>query len=387
MRAKVTKSRKWLRGQVVLLSAWLWVLQISVDSAWGSPWIETQGIERFWEIQQILTRDEEPGEERWRKLFASPGYRQLEEVEKRSRWMKPIFAMAFRPSLKKTLAARKTSGDFVGSMLLPHLEMAADRPERVRSFVREFCRDETLEIALAASKRYLPSGGIRRDLVPQVFLVIVDGDGKALPQGIVLDAFALSFWEHPVMVLAHELHHVFRKPLAQVERKNLAEEEKKLFTVIEQLEEEGVAEMIDKPGWLSSGIPELSEHPLLRWVQERYRTVENDAPESVRELDRALFAVGDDPSVVETEGEKLFESISPPERHTVGLYMAFAIEERLGRERLVETVGNPFSFVRAYSEAAGLSSPRPSLSAESIACLDDWEKRCIKESSRGSKGR
>ena len=67
-------------------------------AAASDPWVDASGLDRFWAIYDTLVRDESPTDAQWDAMFAAPGYLQLDRVERRSDWMKPIYEMAFRPS-------------------------------------------------------------------------------------------------------------------------------------------------------------------------------------------------------------------------------------------------------------------------------------------------
>ncbi len=364
------------RPSWVLLFLFL-VMGMSCKTA-SKPWIHAEGIEKFWEIHDVLQQDQEPSDEMWEALFTSPGYLQLDLVERRSRWMKPVFRKAYRPSFAPEAAKLRASKDFIGTMLLPHLEMVGSNRGAVDDFVAEFSSDETLELALSLVKDFLPEGAVRPDLLPPVYLVIMDGDSKALSNGIVMDAYGISFWSVPATVLSHEMHHLFRERIKRVRKADVAPEERELFTVLEQLEEEGVAEMIDKTDWIESDDFDPSPHPLVLWVQERYRRSLEEVPEAIRELDRGLAAVSQDARVCEAQGIRLADLIPSFDRHTIGLFMARTIEGAFGRERLISVVGNPLAFVRLYAEVARTNPGRATpLSDEAIDLLLAWEEKYV----------
>lgn len=62
--------------------------------------------------------------------------------------------------------------------------------------------------------------------------------------------------------------------------------------------------------------------------------------------------------------------------HPQGFAMSNVIVDQLGRDRLIGTVDNPFSFVKLYNEAAGFAG-RYVLSEAAMRVLDGLEARWV----------
>jgi hypothetical protein len=65
-------------------------------------------------------------------------------------------------------------------------------------------------------------------------------------------------------------------------------------------------------------------------------------------------------------------------QQTVGMFMATTIEQQLGREQLIATVGDPFAFVQAYSKAAAKANTPdavPVLAPESLGLLAELARK------------
>jgi hypothetical protein len=148
---------------------------------------------------------------------------------------------------------------------------------------------------------------------------------------------------------------VFRQSIDRVQRDDVPRDHADIVRLLTQLEQEGVAEMIDKRehGLDDTPLPEATQrHPLFSWAWARHRAAMERSLEFIDSLDRALLEIADDPTRAGPVGTRLSESMNSVERHAIGLLMADTIAKRLGRARLIETVGDPFAFVLAFDEAA-----------------------------------
>lgn len=354
------------------------------EASSDEPWIDATGLDQFWRIHDLLAADTAPTDEQWEAMFTAPGYAQLDRVERRSAWMKPVFAMAYQPSIRDEQRDWGRLEEYVTTMVLPHLRQVGEHRDELGAFVSQFSGPETLETAIAAAQQWLPEGAADPALAPPAFLVIVDGDGKALGSSIVMDAYGLSCYPEPVHFLAHELHHIFRGPLELVRHEEVEPAHLALITVLTQLEEEGVAEMIDKPAitFGDEPLPERTKrHPMMSMVWSRYQRIADDAPELLRELNNALTTIAQNPINAGPEGERIASLIPPMTRHSLGMFMAHTIEQRLGRDVLIETVGDPFAFALAYAEATYVENNdltrTPSFSDDAIDLLVHWQEKYI----------
>ena len=357
----------------------LCVLAMAVSGCHPTPPISREGLDAFWAIQEDLTLDREVPKERWNALFDSPGYAQLDRVENRSAWMPEVFEHAYRPSLAQAERDWGPLGPMVPEMLIPHLRQAAERRAEIDDYADEFARARTVDLALERTRRWLPTGAAPSDGVPPTFLVMVDGDGKALPDSVVIDAYGLYAMHDRVGFLAHEFHHIFRHDLLVPLEGLVPPEHEPMVRLLSQIEEEGVANLIDKRRFVIDGQPlpeHTMQHPMLGWVWPRFFQAAESADDSIAAIDAALSAVargdGDASRIVEGVA-RAHPSFS---RHAVGLVMASRIVDELGAERVIDTVGDPFAFALAYAEAArrarGRGEVLAGFSAESVGLLERW---------------
>ena len=92
----------------------------------------------------------------------------------------------------------------------------------------------------------------------------------------------------------------------------------------------------------------------------------------IQTLDSVLARINGDPT-----NDELWSGLTTQDFSLAGLptgmYMARAIIEAFGKNRLAETLGNPFLFVRTYHEAAGRTSGRPGFSPEALTVIQMLE--------------
>ncbi len=65
-----------------------------------NPNFDFSGIKQFWNIVNILERNQEPNSSEWSKLFNTPGYKVLTSGEFSKAFFKKNFRLVFMPSKK-----------------------------------------------------------------------------------------------------------------------------------------------------------------------------------------------------------------------------------------------------------------------------------------------
>ena len=335
-------------------------------TASANPGFAYDGYNRFWRVADLLMRDVEPLADDWLRLLDAPGYRELTLREFARDTLPELFRLAFKPSLGASLARALQGGPLAGQLAhLLHAEQTrADLARRLELVSRLPLAAAAMEAALA----WLPRN--TRAVFPTVAFVIFGPDARAY-QSVVLDVAFFCRLDAPHLLLGHEYHHILRGPMAPSDAQ--CGDEATACRVLAQLEREGIADQIDKRDWPDTAQP--ASWPRADYLR-RYRRHYEAAPDALRHLDRLLAAW---PAAGGERGPlaRHLQGWLQLAGHPVGSYMARTIERVLGRDLLVGTVGEPFAFLRLYSEAAASGTWAPPLGAQALQAVAMLEHRWL----------
>ncbi len=333
-----------------------------------------EGIDYFWKILEKLESNKTPTEEERDNLFATTGYKALLMHEFSKDFFKDNFRKAFMPSMSTELKAA--------------LEYRPDRPyleHYIRVLKLKDLISKHLEImdyirvsekAIEAARQYLPSIAMSTIVeVPSVTFIIFMNDARGGYGPVILDALASMEWGDISLFLGHEFHHFYRNRLPFA--LNFIESdsvEGSLVNVLISVESEGVADLINM------NQRDTSEP----WIQkkERYERQVKLVPDSIRFLDEWIIRNSQSLSEVDREECEAIASNITDSGHQMGYYMAKAILEHFPLSKLVETVGNPFAFVKLYQDAATRTPGLPCLSGQSLDILLNLEPKYSKQKNR-----
>jgi hypothetical protein len=351
---------------VALLLAFLQVSGVPESS------LDFSGISAFWKIVETLQEDAEPTPEQWNILFATPGYQVLTQSEFRVSFFKRNFALAFMPSKKaelETALKSKRQRPF-----LQHYMKALERRSELDAKMVELEKSTVIAAALRRAREYLPDEIVSHK--PPVSFVIFANDARGYDP-IVMDLLA-TLDQDITPFLGHEFHHWYRNHLLAYFVRAIERSDQALVAVLNQLQAEGIADQIDKKAWFG---PAGAIPPSRVSYARRFQEALDKTPKVIQSLDAYLTLYKDvEPETRRKIGKKMSRLI-PMSGHPTGFYMANAILEKLGKDHLVEHVGNPFAFFRLYQQAAETDQGRhPTFSEESMELIETLERRyCVRD--------
>jgi hypothetical protein len=306
------------------------------------PVFEFGGMTAFWRIVDVLQADGEPPKHQWDELLDSPGYVAL-STEYKPGFFKEKYRLAYRPSSE---AARERAVN-MGDWYVKHYVDVAERRRELEAWVTSLGEKEGfMETHLMKAEEWLPSG-VEGGLT--VAFVVFDMDSRGYETVVIDPLFALSLGADFGGLLAHELFHSLARRFYVYDPEKVEANDGDIMWVLRQLNEEGIADQI-----YAMGYPSRDEHVA-------------DSPWVIQEMDRLIRRI----AIAEDAGElsSMFRVTPPRAGHATGHYMANAILEALGKERLLDTVGDPFGFIRAYDEAAKTRGLK-SFSQETLGYID-----------------
>jgi len=299
---------------------------------------EFSGMNKFWEIVEIIKSNEVPTEKLWNDLFSTPGYKVLTQSEFKKEFFIKNFTLAFNPNKKAEY--ERTIKNRSDAYYLEHYRKADENKSFLVSQVNKLKISNKNSIAANKALNFLPMNNVND--FPPVSFVIFANDGRGYSP-IVIDLFASTDWDF-IPFLAHEYHHWYRNRLVKINYSRVNSEDKVFIETISQLEAEGVADQVDKAEWF------LNKRNLGEREKNYIKSVE-DSPGILKKIIELLEQISDNVSL-KRKNFDIIKEIVPQGGHPTGFYMARMILKQLGRGELVRTVGNPFVFIHTFNNAA-----------------------------------
>jgi len=306
------------------------------------PVLELGGLTAFWGVVEVLRADGEPPRHQWDDLLESPGYRAL-STEFKPSFFKEKYRLAYKPSSAEARERAMTRGNWY----IEHYVEVAERRRELEAWAAVLGEDDGfMEGPASKAGEWLPSGV---EGCPVVAFVVFDMDARGYETVVIDPLYAVSLGADFGDLLSHELFHSLARRFYVYDPDRVEAKDRDIMWVLRQLNEEGIADHI-----YAQDYPSRDEHVA-------------DSPWAVQEMDRLIrrIAITED-----TDELSSMLRVTPPRAgHPTGYYMADTIIEALGKERLLETVGDPFAFFRAYDEAAKIRGLN-SFSQETLGYVD-----------------
>jgi hypothetical protein len=365
------------------------------------PAMDFSGTDHFYRIASVLKRGKNPDREQWSALLSAPGYHHyFADQDRNSGVFKQLMRVVFMPSEEKALqdTLKSLQGDFRSELRPLHVLLAAKgRRDALEQFRKQIRASNVRQQAVEEASALLPEealGGREDRSPPPVNFVIYNLDGRGTADGVVVDLTMAEIMgrKGTRLFLAHEFHHAGRESILQVpDRKQ--DPRAFLLRAFDQLQAEGIADLISKPYLNSSGgvggprPSDMKSASGRRWCRillwgfaQKHQKAYHATPSTVGRVDSLLVAAAEadregDNQKLRKRSREVLRSI-PNNGHPNGHYMAQRIADQFGTDTLAATANDPFAFVRLYTEAARESSGRSvPFSEEAMAYLAILEKR------------
>lgn len=341
-------------------------------SRWFVPRTDFDGLPIFWSIADALARNEAP-DAAWDSLFSTPGYHLLTNRYPLDHPLRTSIELTFDPKRDAERRRVAASRVWMKPRMLRHLNRIKARRGALTTYAQELAEDDSLmHDAVAELEPHLPEGTLQDRFPPTVSFVLFLDEGYAGTDVVAIDLLLAQSMGRSRLVrfIAHELFHVYRSGIAQSVPEQAPRSVQMVVGALEQLENEGIADRIDKPEFLASraasrdpenGLPASPQrnpavelNSVQRFFDDYaadYREEYARATTTLAEIDRLLAQIEDERRISPPVIRQLRRTI-PMSGHPTGAHMADLIAQTDGLARLQATVGDVFSFFRAYHAAA-----------------------------------
>lgn len=315
------------------------------DAPYPTTGIDFSGVDQFWIIARVLTRDSEPSDRQWQALLSTPGYRLA--MKNLGPVLKEGLEIALKPSRKPEFQQATAKHDEMG-IALQHIALAWTRRAELQAYRDSLVRTTPIADAVALAGRFLPPGFTENGPPPLVTFAIFKDDGYSFPEGVVVDllyARILAQGGTPLTRgLAHEFHHSFVNRMARPPQPGPVPPDADLRDALYNLRNEGLADQIDK------SYPFHSPDPGLAAYSARYNAEYARTPAAIARLDSLLAAIARD-SATTAEASMQASMLFWSNGHPNGAYIAREILETFGIDSLYPAARSPVAFLRTFQWA------------------------------------
>lgn len=348
--------------------------RLSLSGAESTPGVDLTGIDAFWEVADLLAAGRDPGANVWSRMFGTPGYEMLAERYPLRYPIRMSMKLSFDPRREAERRDVEASAVWMRPRMIRHMKQIEAQRTDLEAFRSRLSADDSLITdAMQKLRPHLPPDALEARYPPLVSFVLFLDDGYASPSVVAIDLLMAKRLGRAALVrfIAHELFHAYRSTIALPEDRRGVGYMAMLIGALEQLENEGTADRIDKPGLLSA-------HPnrgsMLGDYADDYRTAYANAPMTISQI-------GDLMARMETQRRfspdlvRRIQRTIPMGGHPTGAFMADVIAEHSGEDALRATVGNVFHFFHAYQTAATHASRAPVLPDAAMYLVERLETR------------
>lgn len=305
--------------------------------------IDFSGVDSFWAIKNLLQQDHEPDEKKWNALFNTPYYRFYKDWGQ-TNYIKNNLKYAYMPSMKAKRDSIQRQNDW-RSAIINHLLEVGSLQENIKRFEDSLKNIDLIMPSLKLTQEFLPANflGDFSDQ-PKIAFGISQPDGNA-GQIICMDikkAMDIDL----TLFIAHEAHHYYTIKLRKKFTVDDADSSSQLIRCVQQLQLEGIADMIDKPDMIKKNGKGYHAFLFTTYLQHFTNPEEN-----LKQVDSLIIEISKNPFSTKANAIKI-NDLLPQGGHPHGYYMATTIMEAFGKKKILELLANPFDFIRWYNRAS-----------------------------------
>ena len=314
----------------------------------------------YMDMAQNAAKGDMPTDADWEKLFASDAYRELfnrvgwdrREFENNVR---EAFEIVYDPTKSMVCdSIAKQLDEIELSTLDTQLPLFVSTALSIKgnldnytAIINSLDIDDVIDNANSLALSLVPNrgAGLAPETCPTYFIVW-DLECRALGDALFLDVntFFHDGLQSATELLAHEMHHFYLVPVFHTVYKDDIMDGAVLALVNNM--REGVADLLNK-----KEMPLKSLAPYGKQMLDAYNADYANSPHVLEQLDKTTCEYLDGRLDIEQYFQKAFECVHY-EGHTTGSYMVFLIRDQLGRDAVVECVGDLDAFIDNYNKAA-----------------------------------
>jgi hypothetical protein len=350
----------------LLPASLLILLLFCIQRLGNAQTVNIEAATRYWELTDALRQDKSLTDTAWQELLALPANKIYvpgvfpEEALKRYR---KAIEVAYMPRYDSLLQAKLQAKVWYYVLVNDYKQ----REPMFRKYVQQVAQQPSyLETMYTYAYEYLPKRAHTKVSDLHLYYTALGNDASSRDEGIVFSLNSAIEWNKPKagILEAHEMHHQLRP---RPNFSSASEQDKPLLWALDAIQNEGIADLIDKKP--------LAQSPDSAYIQSWLLV---PAPAVIQRLDSVLQVgakMGSSALPVRKFYQRLYNSTAG---HLPGFYMARIIEKQGYTSQMLATIDNPMAFFALYQRAASKDKSRPPLFAKaSMAYLKKLEKQYV----------
>lgn len=300
--------------------------------------VNVEAVTRYWEITDALRRNEPLTDQVWHDFLELPGnkayVRSVYAAEDLARYRKAV-EVAYMPRYDSLRQARIKAGDWY-YILANNYKL---REQEYRTYVAQTAKNPAyLDLMYTSAYAWLPARNRTKLADLHLYYVALGNDATSQKEGLVFSLHAATEYVKikPGILEGHEMHHQLQ-PIKKFGTVDPADEG--LLAILHDIENEGVADQVDKP-WVMQTSDSLETR---NWLLA-------PAPAVIHKMDSLVQsqARGGAPST-----RKQYRRLTNGSNgHLPGFYMSSVIVKNGYAKQLIDHAGDPLAFVLLYQKAA-----------------------------------
>lgn len=335
----------------------------------------TDAISMFWKVTEHLKKDRPLNDSLWNSYHNLKGNidymennRSEEQFVEHRRFLELIFRPSFADSLNQIIKRKK----YQNNDIFQNLIYIKNNEKALKQYTKTITSPNYYKDCISLSQDYLPKNKyekIPKDLT--IYIQAITYDAAVQDNNMYFGLSVVHDFDKlkKGIVAAHELHHVLRKNKSL--KNVLSQKDSASYFVINQINNEGVADLIDKDLVTKFPNKTLMGPLFTEWLL-------GDAKNTITKIDSCLS------QNAESEGKYVSKNdftkiIAYSSGHIPGLFMVKIIKQNGFFQELIDNSDNPFNFFYLYNKAAKKDIDKPPVLGEkTIKYLHVLEKKAFK---------
>lgn len=337
----------------------IFALVLSLNNHAQGQQIDLSSVDYFFIIKDKISSGKSINESDWTHLFNTSGYKISARSSTRKDIIKEMMLIAYNEELKIKKDSIlnisieeniKKPYDLLRQMTLLNFIDYSKNDKKIKAFRNEYDFLLIPNLSVKRLKSFLINPIDSLISIPSINFLCYEPDAQSKGTDIVCD-FNLFFKQtqaERINFIAHETFHKYRRNFVNdnLFKSNI------LLQEIDKLQDEGIADLIDKKENLheslgGKGLPEL--------FVEQYIDAYKNTPKILQEFDSLVNSFMNK-QISNEQLESKLNNFFLSGGHPNGYYMARLIEKAGLREEMLNKFYSPVDFIKVYNKAAQLEN-------------------------------
>ena len=314
--------------------------------------VDLTSVDEFFNVTSILKEGNEVSEEQWKNFDNSNGYKDLRQASMDIIKSSVVIAFGSNSVVEQDsiLSITQEEMNKNETTLLKKLTLVNyldinDNYELIKAFRENYDFDILVEKAKLRLSSFFDKTIDSTTVLKPIYFFFINADGGVRANGIYIDLnliFKITE-EQRINFLAHEFFHNYREKYV-----NYDYYKNDLFYIIDSIQDEGIADLIDKSEGYEKYFNDIGEIPEMveSWVR-----LYSQAQEDLERLQNLTLKFSRDEISKSDLGDEVLEIVRY-KGHPIGFFMANNIVNMGYKSEMLKSFYNPYEFYRLYNKAA-----------------------------------